>query len=191
VVAGGSYGFGNADTLRRISFTGFSDTTSASYDANTAQMFVEAGYEVALDNITLQPFAGLAWSQVSADAFRESGGAAALSGTARTMDTGYSLLGLQFATPFFDLADGKLTASFRAAWQHSFTATVASRGLAFLATGQGFTVLGTPLDEDRALIDAGFTLGLGANTSVSFGYNGALGNQANDHGVKLLLNARL
>ena len=44
----------------------------------------------------------------------------------------------------------------------------------------------TPLDGDRALVDVGATLGLGAVTQITLGYQGALGGRANDHAVRLM-----
>jgi len=183
---GGSYGFGNAKTIRAISFTNFSDNANASQDTNSAQLFGEVGYEVALDTITLEPFAGLAWTHLNAGAFRESGGSAAVSGTSRDMDDGFSTLGLAVSTLSFDLGGAALTPSLRAGWQHAFTNNPASRSLSFVGTTQSFTVLGTPLDADRAVIDLGAALALSDDTEVTLGYTGTLGNHSNDHAVRLM-----
>ena len=183
--AGASYGFGTARTQRSVNFTGFSDSVSASQDASSFQLFGEAGYDIVLERITIQPFVGLAWTQLNAGAFRETGGGAAVSGTAREMDNGYFTAGAQFFTESFDFSGGSLKPLLRAGWQHGFTNTAASRSLSFIATGQSFTVMGTPLDEDRALLDIGATLGLG-NSQLSLVYSGALGNRTRDHAVKLL-----
>ena len=183
--AGASYGFGTARTQRSVNFTGFSDSVSASQDASSFQLFGEAGYDIVLERITIQPFVGLAWTQLNAGAFRETGGGAAVSGTAREMDNGYFTAGTQLFTESFDFSGGSLKPLLRAGWQHSFTNTAASRSLSFIATGQSFTVMGTPLDEDRALLDIGATLGLG-NSQLSLVYSGALGSRTRDHAVKLL-----
>lgn len=183
--AGASYGFGTAKTQRSVNFTGFSDSVSASQDASSFQLFGEAGYDIVLERITIQPFVGLAWTQLNAGAFRETGGGAAVAGTSRDMNNGYFTAGAQLFTESFDFAGGSLKPLLRAGWQRSFTNTVASRSLSFTATGQSFTVMGTPLDEDRALLDIGATLGLG-NTQVSLTYSGALGSRTRDNAVKLL-----
>ena len=41
-------------------------------------------------------------------------------------------------------------------------------------------------DSVRALLDVGGTLGLGAMTELTLGYQGALGGRANDHAIRLL-----
>jgi subtilase-type serine protease len=189
--AGASYGFGNIRTQRSIDFTGFSDTASASQDANMLQMFGEVGYDFTFDNVTLEPFAGLAWTQVSAGAFRENGGSAALMGKARDMDNGYFTMGTQVFTTPIDFAGATLTPLLRAGWQHAFTLTTLSRSMTFISTGQAFTVQGVPLDRDRALLDVGATLNLDDNTQITLGYAGALGSHANDNSIRLTGNFKL
>ena len=189
--AGASYGFGNIRTQRSIDFTGFSDTASASQDANMLQMFGEVGYDFTFDNVTLEPFAGLAWTQVSAGAFRENGGSAALMGKARDMDNGYFTMGTQVFTTPIDFAGATLTPLLRAGWQHAFTLTTLSRSMTFISTGQAFTVQGVPLDRDRALLDVGATLNLDNNTQITLGYAGALGSHANDYSIRLTGNFKL
>ena len=186
---GGSYGFGTAKTIRAISFTNFtnfSDSASASQDTNSAQLFGEAGYEIALNTISLEPFAGLAWTHLNAGAFRETGGSASMSGTSRDMDEGFSTLGLAVSTPSFELGGAAVTPSLRAGWQHAFTNNTAGRSLTFVGATQSFTVLGTPLDADRAVIDLGAALALSGNTQVTLGYSGTLGTHSNDHAVRLM-----
>ena len=188
---GGSYGFGAAKTIRAIAFSRFNDTASASQDTNTEQLFGELGYEIPLDTVTLEPFAGIAWTHLNAGAFRETGGSAALAGTSRDMDDAFSTLGFAASVPSFDLGGAALTPSLRAGWQHAFTNSLASRSLSFVSTTQAFTVLGTPLDADRAVIDLGATLALSGNAEVTLGYSGTLGTHASDHAVHLMAMLKL
>jgi outer membrane autotransporter protein len=184
--AGGSYGFGTANSLRGVNFTGFSDADRASQDANIFQLFGEAGYDFDLHGATLEPFVGLAWTQINMGAFSETGGSSALSGRSRDMSTGYSVLGAQLFTGEADFLGGTLSPLLRAGWQHAFTSTVASRAVTFISTTQNFTVLGTPLETDRAMLDVGATLGLGKDTQVSLGYSGMLGSHTTDHAIRLM-----
>lgn len=108
----------------------------------------------------------------------------ALSGIGSARDDGFSTLGAQLFTTGSSFAGGILTPSIRAGWQHAFTNRLASRSLSFLSSGQGFTVFGTPLDADRATLDADATLSLGS-TGISLGYTGALGKRGEDHGVRM------
>ena len=183
---GGSYGFGTAKTIRATSFENFNDTANTIQDTSIAQLFGEVGYEVALETVTLEPFVGIAWSHLNAGAFRESGGSAALSGTSRDMGAFFSTLGLAATVPSFDLSGAALTPSLRVGWQHAFTNNTASRTLSFISSAQAFTVLGTPLDADRAVIDVGAALALSGDTEVTLGYTGTLGTRSNDHSVRLM-----
>ena len=189
--SGFSYGFGTADTARIISFAGFSDATSASQDSKTVLLFGEAGRDFKLEDVTIEPFMGLAWTQLDLGGFRESGGAAALSGTQRGMDNGYLTTGVQVLGRDFDMDGAALAPMLRAAWQHGFTASAASRSLSLVAGGPAFTVQSMKQDGDRALLDVGGTMALGAAAHISLGYSGAFGARANDHAVRLLGEIRL
>jgi outer membrane autotransporter protein len=183
--AGGTYGFGTADTQRAVTFTGFNDLATASQDADTLNLFGEAGYLFRFDGYAIEPFAGLSWTQVKAGSFRESGGSAALAGVSRTLSDGFVTLGAQASASPFAFAGVSLAPTVRAGWQHAFSNDLASRSLSFISTGQGFTVLGTPLDADRAVIDAGASLSLGDSVNLFLGYSGTLSSRASDNGVRL------
>jgi outer membrane autotransporter protein len=74
-------------------FPGFSDVASARYGTATAQLFDELSYSLA--------FAGLAWVYLSTDSFNETGSTmAALTGSSRQNDVGYSTLGTRTATSY-------------------------------------------------------------------------------------------
>jgi fibronectin-binding autotransporter adhesin len=183
--AGGDYGFGTAKTLRSIAFTGFADTAQSSQDTRSSQIFAEAGYDVALEKLTIEPFVGVNWTQLQAGAFKETGGSAALASTAKDLDSDSVNLGASFTPQPLSLYGMALAPQLRASWQHAFSLHIPSRQLSFVSTGQAFTVLGTPLDADRALVDAGLSLQATSNVQFSAGYFGAYGARASDHTVKL------
>ncbi|MES2473581.1 MAG: autotransporter outer membrane beta-barrel domain-containing protein [Pseudomonadota bacterium] len=113
-------------------------------------------------------------------------GSAALGGAASERDDGFSTLGAQIFGNAMEFAGGALTPSVRAGWQHAFSNRLASRNLSLLSTGQRFTVLGTRLDADRALLDLDLTLALGGRTSVSLGYAGTYAARGTDQAVRLM-----
>jgi len=182
---------GTADTQRAVTFAGFSELATARQDADTLQVFGEAGYAFSFDGYGIEPFAGLSWTQAKAAAFRESGGSAALAGTARTLSDGTMTLGAQVSATPFAFAGASLAPTLRAGWRHDFGNNPASRGLSFLGTGQAFTVLGAPPDADRAVVDAGGTLSLGDSVSLFLGYAGTLSSRASDNGVRIRGEVRL
>ncbi|MEI9922752.1 MAG: autotransporter domain-containing protein [Bradyrhizobium sp.] len=119
--AGAAVSWSTVGTDRSILFPGFGDIASAHYGAATAQLFDEVGYGVALGAIAAEPFAGLAWVHLRTDGFNETANTiAALSGSSRQDDVGYSTLGTRVATSTILPNGMALTARASAAWQHAF-----------------------------------------------------------------------
>src|ERR1019366_9383598 len=84
--------------VRSIVFPGFVDTAIARYGATTAQIFGEVGYGVTFGQIAAEPFGELAFVHLGTDSFAETGGIAALTGSGRSDNIGYSTLGGRAAT---------------------------------------------------------------------------------------------
>ena len=61
------------DTSRSMAFSGFSDDLSASYGARTLQAWGEAAYSFEAGAVRLEPFANLAYVNLSTDGFTETG----------------------------------------------------------------------------------------------------------------------
>jgi len=103
---GGAHSWHDIDTDRSVLFPGFADRVSASYDASTAQMFGELGYQLACDGLAqLEPFVGLGYANLDTDSFRERGGVAALRGRGDDFSSTESVLGVR-AARLFSLANG-------------------------------------------------------------------------------------
>ena len=62
--------------------------------------------------------------------------------------------------------------------------------MAFASGSNTFTVSGTPLDTDMALIETGLTFVLENGMNLSLGYSGAIGESAQDHTFNARLKAR-
>jgi outer membrane autotransporter protein len=119
VRGGGSYSFDDIDASRSITFPGFTDQTKARLHGNVGQMFGEVGYGMALGNFALEPLAGLAYVHLRNGSFNESGGAAALTGSATHENLGYSSLGLRLAS-IMPLSNGTvLVPRATVAWQYA------------------------------------------------------------------------
>ncbi|OJA80062.1 autotransporter outer membrane beta-barrel domain-containing protein, partial [Burkholderia ubonensis] len=88
VRGGAAYTWHRINADRHPSYAGFSDSNSARYDANTAQVFGEVGYAIPVGRFALEPFAGLAYVRLHTNAYTESGGAAALRTDADTSHVG-------------------------------------------------------------------------------------------------------
>ncbi|HMF68818.1 MAG TPA: autotransporter domain-containing protein, partial [Phyllobacterium sp.] len=66
---------------------------------------------------------------------------------------------------------------------HAFGDVTPQARLAF-AGGQAFDVEGLPIAEDAGIVEAGFDIGIGANTTLGLGYTGQFSQRANDNAVK-------
>ena len=163
---------------------GFFERQTASYNADTGQLFGEVAYPTQVAGVGVEPFAGLAYVSVGTDTFREHGGAlASLRGLDTDQDVGYSTLGLRAASTMHWGAM-LVTPHLSAAWQHAFDDVTPGAALAFASTGIGFDIAGVPLAQDSALIDAGLDFALGANTTAGVSYSGQFGDGVTDNAVK-------
>lgn len=179
---GAAHAWHDVEVARTAAFPGLSQTLSAAYDATTAQIFGEVGYEIDTALARLEPFAGIAWAQVTTDSFTETGGTAAVSGRDDTEELGYTTLGLRVEAelPFGGIG-ARLHGTF--GWRHAFGDVTPASHLSF-AGGTPFSVLGAPIARDALVLEAGLDFALGSNATLSVSYNGQLASEARDHGVK-------
>jgi outer membrane autotransporter protein len=178
---GASHTWSAIDTDRSIAFPGLATTAAASYQARTAQIFGEAGYALHAGQASLEPFAGLAYVNLHTDGYDESGAAGLHAGSDDTGVT-YTTFGLHAAT---DIAVGAMTGNLHATlgWRHAFGDTTPLATHAF-AGSTAFTVAGTPIAEDAALMVAGFDLNLTEAAALGLSYQGQFGGGATQNGFK-------
>jgi outer membrane autotransporter protein len=183
--AGGAYAFHTIDTDRSIAFPGFFDRETAHYDGSTGQVFGELGYGFALANIAVEPFAGAAWVRVKTDAATERGGAAALNFAGTSFETGYSTLGVRFASTIATGSGMVLIPHASLAWQHAFDSVTPTATLAFqIAPPASFTISGVPIARDALLAEAGIDLAISRNATLGISYIGQIANNVQDHAAK-------
>lgn len=181
---GAAYGRHDVDTRRSPRFDPTVET--ASYGADSMQLFGEAGYNIATSLVELQPFAGLAYSHLWTGDFAEKGGIAALSGAAGTEGVATTTLGLRAASSF-DLAGMATTVSGMVGWRHALGDTTPEARLSF-AGGDLFSSQGLPVARDALALEAGIGVKLSGTANLGISYNGQVAERANDHGVKARLN---
>ncbi|RYX91089.1 MAG: autotransporter domain-containing protein, partial [Comamonadaceae bacterium] len=167
---------------RSVGFTGFANNLKADYDVSTAQVFGEIGRRIDMGTVALEPFAGLAYVNVDADGFTESGGAAALRSGGGSTDATFSTLGVRASTQVGEATRLRGTVG----WRHAFGDRTPTSTHAF-ATGNAFTVAGVPLAKDVAVLEAGVETQLQRNMTLGVGYAGQLGDGLKDHGLKVSL----
>ncbi|MEW9310553.1 autotransporter domain-containing protein [Labrys neptuniae] len=143
---------------------------SADYQAGTAQVFGEAGYNLRFGTLGLEPFANLAFLDLRTDGFHERGGNAALAASSSTTDVTFSTLGLRASTDF-ELASLRARLNATLGWRHAFGDTTPHGTFAFDG-GTPFGVEGVPIAEDALVAKAGLDLALSQSATLSVAYGG-------------------
>ena len=174
------------NTGRAVAFNGFSDDPQASYDAATTQVYGEASYAIPVGAGSVEPFGNLAYVKLSTEEFDENGGPAALSAARAKSDVTFSTLGLRVATAKLQGQRG-IALRGSAGWRHALNDRLPTAELAF-AGSSPFTVVGTPLSKDAAVLDAGVDAALSSRLVISLGYSGQIGGNGSDHGVRAGVN---
>lgn len=182
---GVAHSWHSLDVNRSVTFTGFSDQLSASYNARTLQAYTEAAYNIETGNVRVEPFANLASVHLNADGYSETGGAAALTGSGSSGTATFTTLGIRGETQA-DLGGLDATLLGGLGWRHAFGDT--PNATHAFAGGNAFTVAGVPRARDRLVLDAGFEVNFAENATFSLSYNGQVGSDLSDHGAKASIN---
>jgi len=167
---------------RTVRFPAFTGATSASYDGWTAQAFGELGYRFGWPGAMIEPFVGTSVLRLHTDAFRESGGAAALSGFGHNNDLGTTTLGVRAETRLSQ--DLPLTLRGLVGWRHAYGDVEPESLLALAGGASPFTVSGVPVDRDALLAEAGLDWQTSNGVSLGIAYSGQIGTRAQDHTLK-------
>ena len=173
---------------RTASFTGFSDTDTASYMETTGQLFAELSYAIVAEGTTLEPFGRLALIGVSGGRYDETGGSAALSGHSDAYGLALATLGLAASTDFALADDLTIHARGRIGLQQGFGGAPTATNQ--LAGGDSFTVAGTPSAGTTLLIEADLSASLTPATDLSVGYSGAIGTKGSSGAMKATLSGK-
>jgi outer membrane autotransporter protein len=183
VRAGATYSWHGLQTARAVAFNGFSDQLTAQYNGGTTQGFGEVGYKVDAGRVSLEPFANLAYVSLHTAAFKEAGGASALSVSGDTTSTTFTTLGLH-AKEQIDLGISTIfTARGGLGWRHAFGDITPVSTNAF-AGGTTFAIDGVPVAQDAMAIDAGFDAAISEHLTASLSYTGQYASSARDNGIK-------
>lgn len=177
---GAAYGWHDLSLSRSIAFSGFAETTQGGASLGTTQVFGELGYNLAMGAAAIEPFAGLAYVNMSGATLTESGGAAALSVSTGGMDTLYSTLGVRLATSV-SLGGSTLMPRLMFGWQHAFGDTTPTATLQLPAGGTPFGVSGVPIAEDALLLEAGLSYALSDKAAFGAAYTSQLAGTASQN----------
>ncbi|BCW87588.1 hypothetical protein sos41_07180 [Alphaproteobacteria bacterium SO-S41] len=167
---------GNIETNRDVAFAGYADHLEAQYQATTFQGFGEIGYVISGESLQLEPFVGLTSLSLQSDAFKESGGAAALIADRADDTRTLATIGARFETCLSDSA----TLNGLVAWRHGFDDARATTGFAFVGGGT-FQIVGAPTADDSLALNLGLTWNVTELGSLTLSYSGVFADEMHDH----------
>ncbi|MGU3496664.1 autotransporter-associated beta strand repeat-containing protein [Xanthobacteraceae bacterium A53D] len=178
-----SYTWHDLSVSRTVRFPGFYGTTKGSDTVGTTQLFGEVAYGTTISGISLEPFAGLAYVNVSGGSLTETG--VLMSGAGLNVDTGamstfYSTLGLRTATSMV-VGGHNLTPSASIGWQHAFGDTTPAATMLFQGGTTPFQVSGVPIAENALLLGAGIGYDFSDVASLQVNYTGQLAGSASQN----------
>ncbi|MGU3576532.1 autotransporter domain-containing protein [Brucellaceae bacterium C25G] len=190
VRAGLAYTWHNLDMSRTVAFQGFDDKLSADYNGGTFQVFGELGYKVNVaPRSIIEPYANLAYVRVKTDGFNEQGqNGAALNVESNTSAATLSTLGMRASTSF-ELGGVTTTARADLGWRHAYGSRVPLSTASFSGSDV-FTISGTALSKDMALIGAGLDFQLSKTTTLGVIYQGQFGSGSKENAMNVSLSVR-
>ena len=177
-------------TNRTIAFTSgesccasnFGDSVKSDYRGRTVQAFAEVGIGLSAGGARIEPFFNVAYVGVHTNGFTETGGPAALTGSASNTEATYSTVGVRAATTLWAF-DMMVTPHASAAWQRAFGDLKPDASLSFASTGSGFNVVGVPVAKDSLLIEAGLDVHLTSAATLGIFYSGRIASGVADNGI--------
>jgi outer membrane autotransporter protein len=178
---GALHAFQRIDSKRSVAFSGFTDNLTADYDASTTQFFVEGALRIKHQESRFEPYVNVAFVHSKVDGFQESGGAAALTSSSQSDNQLASTLGLRLAhdleIDFLGLS-GELKAGL--GWRHAYGDMSQDSTVSF-AGSNTFTVSSASSARDSAVLEAGVSVGVAQDTTVSLNYNGEMSKDSRDN----------
>lgn len=176
--AGSTYTWHRIDTSRNVNYGAQSDNSTAKYSARIQQVFAEAGYSLKVAEVSLEPFANLAYLNFQNNGINEDGGAAALHGDKQHTDATISTLGLRADTQVQTvMLRGEL------GWQHQYGDLDRGTGLMFSGSSSAFVVDSVPVSRDGAVVKASAEVTVSKDTTLTLGYGGLVSQNHQDNRV--------
>jgi len=185
---GTSYSINANHSSRDVTIGAFTDTLTADYLSGTFQALAEVGYQMGDDIFWYEPFTGLSVVNVLTESFTESGGAAALTTRSSSQTLGVATLGVHAGGDLGLLENGtKITYDANLGWQHAFGEVTPQKTSSFASGSQAFTISGTPMDQNTAVLGAAVKFNFAGPTDVTLSYQGAFGQSSQNNTVSARL----
>jgi outer membrane autotransporter protein len=182
VDVGANLSFNSYDTSRTVPLGGGSTEAKADYNGTSWGLYGEVGYGFDLSSIKLTPSASVAYTSVGSEAFTETGaGGMSLKSDGLDADQLSTTIMLRASTSFA-VGDGMmLMPELRAGWQHDFLDEPEVTNAFVAAPNSPFTVVGSEVSSDSALVGASLTLNVDDAIQVFVDYDGRFGSNDTQH----------
>lgn len=142
------------------------------------QAFGELGYGIDMGNVSLEPFANLAYVSLRTGAFTEAGGPAALSVAANTTEDTIATFGVRPSTAInLGGLEGNLHGMI--GWRRTFGQVIPDATMAF-AGGKEFSATGAPIARNAAAVEAGADLAILEDVTLGITYAGQFSSRTTD-----------
>ncbi|MCE8421079.1 autotransporter outer membrane beta-barrel domain-containing protein, partial [Rhodovulum sulfidophilum] len=187
---GASYSWDDVSADRTVTVGGVRQDLEADYWARTAQAFVELGYRTWAGSTSLEPFIGQAILYQEIDSFTETGGSAALSVDGEDLTQGITTVGLRFGRDLEGLGAGMSNLHGAVAWQHVTGDLNAESTMRFASGSDAFSVTGSALDRNQAVLSLGLRTELTERSVLDIGYEGTLSENSQSHGLQATYSIR-
>ncbi len=178
---------------RAVSFPGFYQTAGSGYGGDTAEVFSEAGWRIAVaapfvSAASVEPFVGVAGVDLHTASFTETPGPASLVGGSENAGYGITTLGLRSEATMF--VNAPMTLDGMIGWQHVYGGPTPNATFAFAsAPSTPFSIAGAPIARDALALELGVDRRLTSNIKLSVYYSGLLSPSASDNAIKAKLEA--
>ena len=173
------------EARRAVDIADFSNRLAASYQARSWQVFGEAGYQLPIRSLLLEPVGGVSFVSLASDGFSETGGAAALRAAADTSNTTFTTLGVRSALALKDKAHARAMVG----WRHAFGDTNPASTFT-MAGSSPFTTMGAPTAADAVVTELGIDASFTDTAVFGMAYHGRYGAGTITHGFNAALKVK-
>ncbi len=174
--------------MRNISVGSTIGTNLGTYDSTVVSFMAEAGrrFEISQD-FYFTPYGGLSYARAKNDAFTETGLAgSALAASSNKAKSFMSDLGARFTAAWDSGYNGKIIVEFGGAWQHEFKDDPVNFTTSFAgAPGSALTVIGSAIDAETYMLNAGISLATGTGFEIKASYWGRFNSNFEEHSAGL------
>ncbi len=176
------YGYNRYDTTRNISFGNISRTANGNYTGSSLSGYVEAGYRLPIDSVSLIPMASLQAGSLWRYNFIETdAGALNLDVENEYATSIIGSAGFKLKKEF-KLQGGTLTPELRVRWLHEFANNDYSMSAVFASDPiSTFTVNGDGAKRDSSVIGFGLAWDIGKTLGMTLSYDVNVSGDRTDH----------